>query len=98
MNDPGRILVLGAGPAGLGAATRLEQLGHRDYIIVDSARSVGGLASSVVDPKGFTWDLGGHVQFSHYHYYDDVLDRALSDQWLWHDRESWVWIDDRYVP
>ena len=47
---------------------------------------------------GFTWDLGGHVQFSHYGYYDDVLERALGDAWLWHERESWVWIRGRFVP
>ncbi|MBM2812980.1 MAG: amine oxidase, partial [Chloroflexi bacterium] len=44
------------------------------------------------------WDLGCHVQFSHYGYYDDVLERALGDAWLWHERESWVWIRGRFVP
>ncbi len=51
-----------------------------------------------MDEQGFTWDLGGHVQFSHYAYYDDVLDAALGDEWFWHERESWVWIKGRFVP
>ena len=38
------------------------------------------------------------MQFSHYAYYDDVLDAALGDEWLWHERESWVWIKGRFVP
>jgi protoporphyrinogen oxidase len=98
VNDPGKILVLGAGPTGLGAACRLEELGCSDFTVLDAAPSPGGLASSYVDDRGFTWDVGGHVQFSHYRYYDDLLDRALGDAWLWHERESWVWIRGRFVP
>ena len=98
MNDPGRIVVLGAGPTGLGAAWRLQESGYSDFTVLDRAPAPGGLASSYVDDRGFTWDVGGHVQFSHYDYYDDLLDRALGDAWLWHERESWVWIRGRFVP
>ena len=90
--DPGRVLILGAGPTGLGAAHRFQQLGFDNFHILEAATSPGGLATSVVDEQGFTWDLGGHVQFSHYSYYDDVLEAALGEAWLWHERESWVWI------
>lgn len=98
LNNPGRTLILGAGPTGLGAAWRLRELGHHDFQILEAGPEPGGLSCSVVDDKGFTWDLGGHVQFSHYLYYDRVLDRALGDAWLWHERESWVWIRNRFVP
>src|SRR5262245_28917811 len=97
-SDPGRVLILGAGPTGLGAAYRLQELGFDNFQILESSPSPGGLAASAVDPEGFTWDLGGHVQFSHYAYYDAVLDTALADEWLWHDRESWVWLRGRFVP
>jgi protoporphyrinogen oxidase len=97
MNDPGRIVIIGAGPAGLGAAHRLQELGHTDHVLLDGRAGPGGLASSVVDDHGFTWDIGGHVQFSHYAYYDDVLD-SLGLEWLHHERESWVWIRNRFVP
>ena len=97
-HDPGRVLILGAGPTGLGAAHRLQQLGFGDFHILEATPEAGGLATSVVDERGFTWDLGGHVQFSHYSYYDDVLEAALGDEWLWHERESWVWIKGRFVP
>jgi len=92
------VLILGAGPTGLGAAHRLQQLGFGDFNILEATPEAGGLATSVVDERGFTWDLGGHVQFSHYSYYDDVLEAALGDEWLWHERESWVWIKGRFVP
>lgn len=99
MLDPGRVLILGGGPTGLGTAHRLIELGFRDFQLLEAEEGPGGLASSVTDECGFTWDLGGHVQFSHYGYYDRVLDQALQpDEWLWHERESWVWFKERFVP
>ncbi len=99
MRDPGRLVILGAGPTGLGCAHRLHEHGFLDFVVLEAEAGPGGLASSVVDPAGFTWDLGGHVQFSHYAYYDRVLDRALApNEWLWHERESWIWIKGRFVP
>jgi protoporphyrinogen oxidase len=38
------------------------------------------------------------VQFSHYRYFDDLMDTALGAAWLDHERESWVWIEGRFVP
>ncbi|MGY2874586.1 cation diffusion facilitator CzcD-associated flavoprotein CzcO [Marmoricola sp. URHA0025 HA25] len=37
-----RILVVGAGFAGLGAAIKLDEAGHRDFAVVDRGTSVGG--------------------------------------------------------
>ncbi len=37
-----RVLVVGAGPSGLSAAWRLEQLGIRDYLVLDLERRPGG--------------------------------------------------------
>jgi protoporphyrinogen oxidase len=93
-----RLLILGAGPTGLGAAFRLRELGHEAFLVVDSADRVGGLARSYTDAHGFTWDIGGHVQFSHYAYFDALMDLALGDNWLLHNRESWIWIEERFVP
>ncbi|HSM52468.1 MAG TPA: NAD(P)-binding protein [Thermoanaerobaculia bacterium] len=98
MRDPGRILLVGAGPAGLGAAWRLHELGHTDWLLLEAREGPGGLAASYVDPQGFTWDCGGHVQFSHYAYYDAVLDRALGERWLHHRRRAGVWLGGRLVP
>jgi len=94
-----RHLIIGAGPTGLGAAWRLEQRGIHDWIVLESGQVPGGLAQSVVDEHGFTWDLGGHVQFSHYEMFDQLMDELLGvDGWLYHDRESWVWLRNRFVP
>jgi protoporphyrinogen oxidase len=92
-------LILGAGPTGLGAARRLQELGQTDWQLLEAAPEAGGLAASFVDEKGFTWDIGGHVQFSHYEYFDRAMIEFLgADGWLHHQRESWVWMRDRFIP
>jgi len=92
------VVVLGGGPTGLGAARRLTEIGDVDVRIFDENPAAGGLASSFVDTNGFTWDFGGHVQFSHYGYFDDLMDELLGDQWLEHMREAWIWMRDRFIP
>lgn len=92
-------VIIGSGPTGLGAAYRLKELGINDFIILEREAYVGGLATSFVDDQGFLWDIGGHVQFSHYKYFDDLMVKALGeDGWLNHQRESWVWMRNRFVP
>lgn len=93
------ILIVGAGPTGLGAAWRLDAVGHLDWCLCEGEASVGGLAASVTDPHGFTWDLGCHVTFSHYDYFDALLDDVLGpDGWLRHERRAAIWIRGRAVP
>lgn len=96
--DRTTVLVLGAGPTGLGAALRSLELGA-DTLILEAAESAGGLARSIRDVAGFTWDLGSHLQFSHYARYDRLLDEALSENdWLWHDRVSSCLVASRNIP
>jgi protoporphyrinogen oxidase len=96
--EGGRIVIIGAGPTGLGAAWRLHERGLSNWTLYEASDTAGGLASSVVDAKGFTWDLGGHVLFSHYEYFDAAMNRALGDAWVEHVREAWVWMRDRWIP
>lgn len=53
------MLIIGAGPTGLGAAKRLNHLKHKSWHVVDSFEDAGGLASTDVDPQGFLWDVSG---------------------------------------
>ena len=41
------------------------------------AEEAGGLACTDVTPEGFLFDMGGHVIFSHYQYFDELLDTAV---------------------
>ncbi len=93
-----RILILGAGPTGLGAAYRLKELGYDNFHIYERSGHLGGLASSFTDSAGFTWDIGGHVMFSHYKYYDDVFDKLMGDDYQLNMRECWVRMFDTWVP
>ena len=93
-----RVIVIGAGPTGLGAAWRLTELGHDLWEVFEAEGHPGGLATSLVDENGFVWDLGGHVVFSHYEYFDKLLDSLLGEAWVHHAREAWVWIRQRFIP
>ena len=96
--DKAKVAIIGAGPAGLGAAWRFQELGFENWTLFEKETYPGGLAASFGDAAGFTWDIGGHVQFSHYPYFDDLMDRLLGSGWLRHKRESWIWIGERFVP
>lgn len=95
----GKIVIIGAGPCGLGAAWRLQELGYDNYQVFEKNDHPGGLSASFVDGDGFTWDIGGHVHFSHYGYFDRLLEDLIpQDGWLEHERESWIWMRQRFIP
>ncbi|XP_038078486.1 uncharacterized protein LOC119745892 [Patiria miniata] len=81
------IVIIGSGPTALGAAQRLHELrqqySNTKVTILEQQDKPGGLASSERDEKGFLWDMGGHVVFSHYDYFDKTLDRAVAE---WNQR------------
>ena len=93
-----RIVIIGAGPTGLGAAYRLRELGHDDWDMYERSDRVGGLAASVTDDHGFTYDIGGHVLFSHYPYFDALVDKLLGNEFTRIQREAWIWMQDRFIP
>ncbi len=95
----GPIVILGGGPAGLGAAFMLDRSGHDDWVLFERDDGVGGLAKSIRDEKGYTWDLGGHVAFSHYGLFTRLQDELLGEAgWIEHERESWIRLLDTWVP
>ncbi len=96
--EKAKVVILGAGPTGLGAANRLRELGLSNFTLFDKESQAGGLAASITDSSGFTWDIGGHVQFSHYKYFDILLDSLMGDAWLHHQRESWIWMRGVFIP
>jgi protoporphyrinogen oxidase len=96
-----KIVIIGGGPTGLGAATRLEQHGGAagDWLLLERNAGPAGLATTDVTPEGFLFDIGGHVIFSHYEYFDALLDRAVgAGGWNVHERVSYVRIKGRFVP
>lgn len=85
------VLVIGAGPTGIGAAVRLTQTGT-DHLVVDAFDQPGGMAGSFTDDDGFAWDLGGHVIHSHFASFDEAVAASGTPM---NDvvRNGWVWLD-----
>ena len=108
-----KIVIIGSGPTALGAAWRLHELQHSklspkcgkveyDYTLIDRATNlsqVGGLASSVLDENGFVWDLGGHVIFSHYQYFNELIKSLMPDSEMnTLQRSAWARFKNKWVP
>jgi len=58
-----RVVIIGAGPAGLTAAYELATAGITDVVVLEATRDIGGLAKTV-NYKGNRIDIGGHRFFS----------------------------------
>lgn len=93
-----KIVIVGGGPTGLGAAYRLEQLGYAAYRVYERNGYLGGLSASFTDCAGFTWDIGGHVMFSHYPYFDSVFQALIGNEFQANRRECWIRMFDTWVP
>jgi protoporphyrinogen oxidase len=98
LGDTPHIAIVGAGPCGLACGRELDLLGHGNWRIYERESHAGGLASSILDAQGFTWDHGGHVVFSHFGEFDRLLEETMGDEVYSHDRSSYVRFDDRWVP
>lgn len=84
-----KILILGAGPAGLAFANRICQLGIDDVLILEKEAEAGGLCrSKLVD--GFSLDIGGgHFLDVRNHEVTDFLFKFMSeDEWNTFERDS----------
>ncbi|CAG1007345.1 hypothetical protein BURK1_03392 [Burkholderiales bacterium] len=85
------VVVIGAGPAGLGAALAL---GER-AIVLDEAGEVGGLAHAI-DVGGASFDLGGHSFHTPHRAVRDLVYGALPMEER--PRDAWCLVGGDYVP
>jgi protoporphyrinogen oxidase len=58
-----KVVIIGAGPAGLTAAFELSKDDRFEIIVLEKSNEIGGL-SRTVNYKGFRMDIGGHRFFS----------------------------------
>jgi protoporphyrinogen oxidase len=93
-----KIVIIGGGPTGIGAAYHLSKLGYKNWTLYEKNDYFGGHSSTHTDEKGFLWDEGGHVLFSHFPYYDKFVAEVLGDNYYRLQRESWINLSGTWVP
>ena len=74
-----RVIIIGAGPAGLTAAWELLHRGGFEVLVLEESDTVGGI-SRTVRHGGNRMDIGGHRFFS--------KDKEVMDWWA--ARNSWL--------
>ena len=99
MSDRVELLVIGAGPCGLGAGLGLMASVPSDaWQLVEASPVAGGLAGSATDASGFTWDYGGHVTFSRDRSFVNAMDLLLGeDGWNRLDRRAWAIVEGQWI-
>lgn len=90
----GRVVILGAGAAGLAAAYELTHHG-RAVTVLEAKSYVGGLCRTVLY-KGYRFDLGGHRWFTQNRDLDAWFHRLMGAELVPVDRISRIHFDGRY--
>ncbi len=90
-----KILIIGAGPAGLTAAWEAEKLGIKT-LVLEGDKEVGGI-SRTVERNGWRFDIGGHRFFTKvdevYKIWDEILG---SDDFLLRPRMSRIYYKQKF--
>lgn len=92
-----RIVILGAGLAGLSAAYHLNKLGV-DCILVEKEKNVGGLCSTYRSRDGFVFDKTLHLFHTRTKYAERLICDMLKNNVVRHKRIAKVFIEGDLVP
>lgn len=94
MKNPGNVVVLGAGPAGLAVGHELTANGVK-VTVLERNEFVGGLCRTV-DYKGFKFDLGGHRWFTKNEDLNNWFRRLMGKEIVMVDRISRIYYSGKY--
>lgn len=81
-----KIVIIGAGPAGVGAALRLDRGGHRNILILDRFSRIGGIPAQYPDHGKPTFILWSKGRIRHGITYADSLAEKLNGTGI----ETWL--------
>jgi protoporphyrinogen oxidase len=89
-----RVVIIGAGPAGLTAAYELGKYG-KPAVVLEGDDIVGGIARTV-NYKGYLFDIGGHRFFSKWDEVNDLWREILGDKFLVRKRLSRIFYRNHF--
>ena len=90
-----RVVIIGAGPAGLTAAYELLRQGIAATVLERDPRYVGGIARTV-EHRGYRFDIGGHRFFSKSAEIEALWSEILGDELLERPRLSRIYYRGRF--
>src|SRR5688500_8896530 len=94
-SDPGDVVVIGAGPAGLTAAYQLAKAGVQSTVL-EGDDIVGGI-SRTVEKDGWRFDIGGHRFFTKVQRVEDLWHEILPDEeFLQRPRSSRIYYQGKF--
>ncbi len=94
LNAAKRVVIIGAGPAGLTAALELSKHGV-PVVVLESDTMVGGLARTV-DYKGYLFDIGGHRFFTKWEEVSRIWREILGEKFLLRPRLSRIYYRKKF--
>jgi protoporphyrinogen oxidase len=90
----GRVIIGGAGPAGLTAAYELARNGNSP-LVLEAGDQVGGLARTE-EYKGYRFDIGGHRFYTKAPEVQQLWEELLGDEFLLRPRLSRIYFNQRF--
>ncbi|MBI3501275.1 MAG: NAD(P)/FAD-dependent oxidoreductase [Bacteroidetes bacterium] len=90
-----RVLIIGAGPAGLTAAYILGKAGQSVIVLEKNPQYVGGI-SRTETYKGYHFDIGGHRFFSKSSEVEDFWTEILGNEMLERKRSSKIYYNKKF--
>src|SRR3990172_9849354 len=89
-----RVIIMGAGPAGLTAGKALSDNNVKCSVFEKDYR-VGGLSRTEVH-NGFRFDLGGHRFFTKKYHLNEFLTKLMGDELINVSRSSKIFLKGKY--
>lgn len=89
-----KVVIMGAGPAGLGAAYKLAKNGYKVEVF-ESQNQVGGLAKTLVW-NGYRFDIGGHRNYTKHPEVEKYWNEVLGNDFLKRSRLSRIYYKGKF--